>query len=138
MPENGEKTTIGLISKKATLHVQHPFFVHFFAVGLHDHNIKLPETFLWRKCRTCSRSLFFHCHSFSPCIGGHQHFSFCHRRYKIFMVFFLKKMSPLFFISHSRSLLPFFSFASALQTRVVMQFPAKITSSCIWVSIPVD
>ena len=43
--ENGEKTTIGLISKKATLHVQHTFFVHFFAVVLHDHNSKLPETF---------------------------------------------------------------------------------------------
>ena len=57
--ENGEKTTIGLISKKATLHVQHTFFVHFFAVVLHDHNVKLPETFFWRKCRTCSRSLFF-------------------------------------------------------------------------------
>ena len=26
------KTTIGLISKEATLHVQHTFFVHFFAV----------------------------------------------------------------------------------------------------------
>ena len=25
------KTTIGLISKKATLHAQHTFFVHFFA-----------------------------------------------------------------------------------------------------------
>ena len=34
--ENGEKTTIGLISKKATLHVQHTF--------LHDYNVKLPET----------------------------------------------------------------------------------------------
>ena len=30
--ENGEKTTIGLLSKKTTLHVQHTFFVHFFAV----------------------------------------------------------------------------------------------------------
>ena len=39
------KTTIGLISKKATLHVQHTFFVHFFAVVLHDFNVKLPETF---------------------------------------------------------------------------------------------
>ena len=37
------KTTIGLISKKATLHVQHTFFVHFFAVVLHDYNVKLPE-----------------------------------------------------------------------------------------------
>ena len=53
------KTTIGLISKKATLHVQHTFFVHLFAVVLHDHNVKLPETFLWGKCRTRSRSLFF-------------------------------------------------------------------------------
>ena len=42
--ENGEKTTIGLISKKATLHVQHTFFVHFFAFVLHDYNVKLPET----------------------------------------------------------------------------------------------
>ena len=30
-----QKKTIGLISKKATLHVQHTFFVHFFAVVLH-------------------------------------------------------------------------------------------------------
>ena len=31
--ENGEKTTIGLISNKTTtLHLQHTFFVHFFAV----------------------------------------------------------------------------------------------------------
>ena len=42
--EGNEKTTIGLISKKATLHVLHTFFVHFFAVVLHDYNGKLPET----------------------------------------------------------------------------------------------
>ena len=43
--EDGKKkTTIGLIFKKATLHVQHTFFVHFFAVVLHDYNVKLPET----------------------------------------------------------------------------------------------
>ena len=42
--ENGEKTTIGPVSKKPTLHVQHTFFVHFFAVVLHDYNVKLPET----------------------------------------------------------------------------------------------
>ena len=38
------KTTIGLMSKKATLSVQHTFFVHFFALVLHDYNVKLPET----------------------------------------------------------------------------------------------
>ena len=54
-----KKTTIGLISKKATLHVQHTFFLHFFAVVLHYYTVKRPETFSWRKCRTCSRSLFF-------------------------------------------------------------------------------
>ena len=44
--ENGKKTktTIGLTSKKATLHVQHFFFVHFFAVVLHDCYVKLPES----------------------------------------------------------------------------------------------
>ena len=61
--ENGEKTTIGLISKKATLHEQHNFFVHFFSVVLQDYNVKLPENswlhVFWRKCRTCSCSLFF-------------------------------------------------------------------------------
>ena len=53
------KTTRGLISKKTTLHMQHTYFVYFFAVVLHDYNAKPPETFLWRKCRTRSRSLFF-------------------------------------------------------------------------------
>ena len=37
------KTTIAPISKKATLHVQHPIFIHFFVVVLHDYNMKLPE-----------------------------------------------------------------------------------------------
>ena len=41
--EKGEKTKLGLISKKATLHVQLTFFVHFFADVLHDYNVKLPE-----------------------------------------------------------------------------------------------
>ena len=44
--ENGEKTTIGLISKTATLHVQHTYIVHFFAVALHDFIVKLPRNFL--------------------------------------------------------------------------------------------
>ena len=51
------------VLSKNTLHVQHTFFVHFFAVALHDYNVKRPETsqlhVLWRKCCMCSRSLFF-------------------------------------------------------------------------------
>ena len=42
--ENGKKTSIGLINKNTTLHVQHTFFVHFFAVVLHKCFVKLPET----------------------------------------------------------------------------------------------
>ena len=42
--ERLKKTPIGLISKQATLHAQHTFFVHFFAVVLHDCNVKRPET----------------------------------------------------------------------------------------------
>ena len=80
--ENGEKTTIGLISKKATLHVQHTFFVYFFAVVLHDYDVKLPETSqlhnFWRKRR-------FLVHFFN---AAHFHLalvaaSICHYRYKI-------------------------------------------------------
>ena len=32
--KKAEKTTIGLISRKATLHVQQTFFVDFFAVAV--------------------------------------------------------------------------------------------------------
>ena len=37
------KTTLGLNCKKATLHVRHTFFVHFFALVLHDYNVKLQK-----------------------------------------------------------------------------------------------
>ena len=66
--EDGGKTKIDLLSKKATLHVQHTFFVHYFAVVLHDYNVKLPEAswlhVLRRKCRSCSCSRFSHSRSF--------------------------------------------------------------------------
>ena len=39
------KTTVGLISKKTTLQVQHTFFLHFFAAVLQDYKyVNLPET----------------------------------------------------------------------------------------------
>ena len=38
------KTTIGLICKKSNFARAAHFFVHFFAVALHDYNVKLPET----------------------------------------------------------------------------------------------
>ena len=91
--KNGEKTKIGLISKKATLHVQPTFFVLFFPLVLHDYNVKLPEASwlhaLWRKC-TCSCSLFFTFLIISPQLQN-------------FMLFLQEKMSPLFFLSRSSS-----------------------------------
>ena len=85
-----------LISKKATLHVQHTFFGHFFAFVLSDYNVELPETswldVLWRKCR---------CRSFSP--RWPQQLSFSHRRYKISCCSYNRKRSPLFFLSRSSS-----------------------------------
>ena len=74
-----KKTTIGLINKKATLQAQHTFFVHFFAVVLHDYNVKwkfqnIPSyTFYGGNVVHvvvffvfCLFAFFFHCRSFSP------------------------------------------------------------------------
>ena len=52
-------------------------------------------------------STFFQCRSFSPCIGGHEHFLFSHCRYKIVMLFFQQKKCLLCCLSLSLS--PFFS-----------------------------
>ena len=83
-----------LISKKATLHLQHIFFVHLFAVVLDDYNVKLLcYTFYGGDVLLFLVHFFFHCRSFSPCTGGRQHFLFCHHRDKIFMLFFQQKMS---------------------------------------------
>ena len=116
--ENGEKTTCLLISKTATLHVKHTFFVHFFAVVLHDYNEKLPETLhvLWRKCRACSCSLFFHCCSFSP--TWPLAFLILSPQLQNFMLFLQQKMSPLFFLSRSSS----FSRLASLACRLTFSF----------------
>ena len=59
--KNSQKKSVGLISKKTTLQVQHTFFVHFFAVVLHNYNV------LRRKCCMCSFcSLSSRYNSFSP------------------------------------------------------------------------
>ena len=84
------------------------FFCTFSAV-LHECNVKLPETsqlhVLWRKCRTCSCSLFFFSLSLiftlvAPSIPSLQNF----------ILFLQQKMSPLVF-SLSLKLLFQLSFA---------------------------
>ena len=110
--ENGEKTTIGLMSKKATFTRAVHFFVYFIAVALHDYNVKLPETswlhVLCRKRRTCSCSPFFTVAHFHH--GGRQHFSFSHHCYKISCCSSNKKCLLCFF---SLSLQLFFSLSFA-------------------------
>ena len=58
-----KKTAIGLICKKTICTCSTRFFCIFFAVVLHDYNVKLPETswlpVKWRKCCTCTCSMFF-------------------------------------------------------------------------------
>ena len=41
--KNSQKKSVGLISKETNLHLQHTFYVNFFAIVLHDYNEKLPE-----------------------------------------------------------------------------------------------
>ena len=119
-------------SKKATLHVQHTFFVHFFAVVLHDYNVKLPEVswlhVLWRKCRTCSCSLFFHCRSFSP--SWPLAFLIFSPPLQDFMLFIPQKMSPLFFLSRSISFSRWASLAFRLTFSFSLSFSFSIFQFC--------
>ena len=51
----------------------------------------------------CSCSLFFFFAATHFHLGGLKHFSFSHRLYKIYMLFFQRNWSPLFFIPRSSS-----------------------------------
>ena len=131
--ENDEKTKIGLIiAKKATLHVQHTFLVHFSAVVLHDYNVKLPEVswlhVLWRKCRTCSCSLFFHRRSFSP--SWPLAFLIFSPPLQNFMLFLQQKMSPMFFLSRSSSFSRWASLACRLTFSFSLSFSFSIFQFC--------
>ena len=69
------KTTMGVISKKkATLHVQHTFFVLFFAVffalPLRETSRNFLVTSFIKEISYVFSFTFFHCRLFSPCISG--------------------------------------------------------------------
>ena len=80
------KTTIGLTSKKATLHVQHTFLyisLQLFCTTTTWNLLKpLSHTFYWGNVIRFLVHFFSHCRSFSSCIGDRWHFSFCHRRFR--------------------------------------------------------
>ena len=126
--EIGEKSKIGLISKKATLtlKLKHTFFVHFFAVVLHDHNVKRPEASwlhgLWGNCRTCSCLLFFHCRSFSP-------------RWPLAFLIFSPPLQILCCSSNKKCLLCFFYLALALFP-FELRWPVALLSLFLCLSLP--
>ena len=98
--------------------MQHTLFVHFFAVVLHDYNVKLPETsklhVLWRKCRTCSRSHFFWLPPIFILHWWPLVFLILSQPLQNFhAVLPTKKMCPSLFSSRSRSLSPFLSLSFA-------------------------
>ena len=120
-PENGERQQQVSLAKKQLCTRSRLFF--------YDHNVKLAETsqshVLLRKCRTFSRSLFSPCRSFSPCIGDRWHFSLSPPL--LLEENSNKKVSPLFFISRSRSLSPYFSLSFAFLSPT---FSFSLSFSC--------
>ena len=108
--ENGVKTTMGLISKKATLHVQKTFFCTFllplFCTTTTWNFQKLPSYTFYggNVVRVLVYFLFFTASHFH--LHTRSHFSFSHRCYKIFILFF-----------HKKSLLCFLSLALAPRSR---------------------
>ena len=68
--KNGEKNNNRSNQQKNNFASAAHFFCTFPCRCFARYNVKLPETswlhVLWRKCRTCSCSLFFHCRLFSP------------------------------------------------------------------------
>ena len=117
--ENGEKTTMGLISKKATLHVQKTFFVHFFCHCFARPQRETSRNFLVTRFMEEMSYVFLFTFLFSlPLI-----FTFMAARISHFLTAAANclncsccssiKKSPLFFISGSSSLSLFFSFSFA-------------------------
>ena len=108
--ENAEKTTIGLIIKKETLHVQHTFFVQFLPLSARLQR-KTSRNFVVTRFMEEMSYVFlftlFQCRSFSP---------WWPVAFLIFSPplqnFHVVVPIPLFFISRSSSLLLFSRWAS--------------------------
>ena len=107
------KTTIGLISKKGTLHVQHTILyislLLFCTTATWNFQKLLSYTFYGLKCRTLSRSLFFTAAHFHLALVAASMSHFLTTATKLSCCSSNKKMSPLFVISRSRSLSPLIS-----------------------------
>ena len=112
------KTTIGLISKKATLHVQHTFFNVFLCLCFARPQRETSRNFLATRfmeemLHVFLFTLFFTAAHFHLALVAASISHFVTTATKFSYCYFNKKMSPLFFISRSRSLSPFFSLSFA-------------------------
>ena len=111
------KTTIGLISKKATFHVQHTFFVIslplFCTTTTWIFQKLLRYTFLGGNVVRVLVHVFFTAAHFHFALVAASISHFVTAATKFSCVSSNKKMSPFFFISRSRSLSPFFSMSFA-------------------------
>ena len=109
------KTAIGLISKKTTLHVQHTFLYISLPLFCTTTSWNLQKLFFMEEMSYVFSFTFFFtaadfhlalaASSISHFVTATTKFSCCSSN--------KKKMSPLFFISRSRSLSPFFSMSFA-------------------------
>ena len=125
--EHGEKTTIGLISKKATLQVQHTFLYISLPLFCTTYNVKLPGYMFYGGNIVRGLVHFFWLPLIFTLLAASISY-FPNRRYKIFMLFFQQKNFPLSFISRSSCLSLFFSLTFALS---VAYFPFFSVSLCI-------
>ena len=103
------KTTIGLISKKATLHVQHTFlyiYLPLFCTTTAWNFKKLPGYSFMEETSHLFLFIFCHCCSFSCTLVATSISYFPTATTKFSCCSSNKKMSPLFFSSRSRSLSP--------------------------------
>ena len=127
------KTAIGLISKKATLHVQHTFFCTFICLCFARLQRETSGNFLvtrfMEEMSYVFSFTFFPCRSFSPCICGRLHFLFCHRCYKIFLLFFQQKNASFVFFSALNLCRPFFL--------VELRLPAACFSFSLYFSVSI-
>ena len=109
--------------------------MHFFALVLHDYNVKLPETdwlhVLCRKCRTCSCSFFSLPLIFTLVAASISYFptaatkvSCCSsNRKNVSFVFYLSLCLSLFFSLSFAGLSPAFSFSLSLFRQKNLKLP---------------
>ena len=133
--------------------MQHTFFVYFFAVVLHDYKIQretsrnfLVTRFMEKMSNVFLFTLFSPPLIFTLVAASISHFLTAATKFSCCTS---NKKSLLCFLSLALDLCRSFSRWASVACRLLplflclslslaMWFPAKITSSCIWVAIPVD